>query len=154
MCSENMACPRFALLLASFACVTACEKVVYTRGYAMDFSDFKKIEVGKDNAQSVLEKVGSPTICSSVDDEKGGYSWFYVSKRIEKNGFLDAKVLEQRTVVVSFNVEDIVISVKESSAERHIEAVKEETETTGKGTGVANELFGGLGKYRKSYSKD
>ena len=142
------------LSVVPLVCATACEKTVYMHGYAMDFSDFKKIKVGQDNAQAVMEKVGSPTICSSFEDKRGGYRWFYVSKRVEKNGFLGAKVLDQKTVVVSFNANDVVTSVNEKVGERNIDIVKEETATTGKGTGVVNELFGGLGKYRKQYQKD
>ena len=57
-----------ASLVALPVCMAACEKTVYTRGCAMDFSDFRKIRIGKDNArggttgftcQSVLKKMGS-----------------------------------------------------------------------------------------------
>ena len=77
-----------------------------------------------------------------------------MSKRVEKNGFLDAKVLDQRMVIVSFNASDIVTSIKESTEERPVKFVKEQTETSGKGTGVTSEIFGGLGNYRKQYKKD
>ena len=143
-----------ASLVALPVCMAACEKTVYTRGCAMDFSDFRKIRIGKDNAQTVIERIGSPAVRSSVEDERGGYDWFYVSKRVEKNGFLDAKVLDQRMVIVSFNASDIVTSIKESTEERPVKFVKEQTETSGKGTGVTSEIFGGLGKYRKQYKKD
>ena len=142
-----------ALLLA-FVCTTACEKTVYTRGYAMDFSDFNKIKIGKDDAQAVFEKIGSPTMRSSVEDENGGYSWYYVYKRTEKNGFLDAKVLDAKTMVVTFNSKGIVASISENTNERRIDIMKDHTDTSGKGTGITNEIFGGLGKYRKQYQKD
>ena len=128
-----------------------CEKTMYTRGYSVDFSDFKSIRVGKDDAQAVFDKVGSPSIRSSVEDEKGQYSWYYVTKKTEKNGFLDPKVIEQKTVEISFDASGIVSSVKERRGENKIEIVKDVTETSGKGTGIANEILGGLGKYRKRY---
>ena len=142
------------LFIAPLVCMTACEKTVYMRGYAMDFSNFKKIRIGKDDAQAVLDKVGSPTMRSSVEDEHGGYSWFYVSRRTEKNGFLDAKVTDRKAVEVAFNANGIVTSIKENVTERDMKFVKEETEASGKGTGLTNELFGGLGKYRERYKKD
>ena len=145
-------CALFLSLSLVFS--TACEKTVMTRGYALDFSDFSTIKVGKDDAQDVFEKVGSPTIRSSVENEHGGYSWYYVYKRTEKNGFLDPKVLDQKTVVVTFDSKGIVSSVKESSYEKRIDLVKEETKTEGKGTGILSETFGGLGKYRKNYQKN
>ncbi len=146
---------KFAGALLSFALLftTACEKTVVTRGYALDFSDFSKIIVGKDDAQAVFEKVGSPTIRSSVENEKGGYSWYYAYKRTEKNGFLDPKVLEQKTIAVNFDSQGIVRSITESTGEKEIALVKEKTETAGKNAGIFGETFGGLGKYRKRYEK-
>lgn len=141
-------------LVLSMLCSNACERAVMTRGYALEFSDFSKILIGTDNVQTVFEKVGSPTIRSSVENEKGGFSWYYVYKRTEKNGFLDPKVLEQKTVVVSFDTNGIVRSVVNSSDEKQIDLVKDQTVTEGKGTGILNETFGGLGKYRKRYQKD
>lgn len=145
---------RIACAVLAILCTTACEKTVYTRGYAMDFSDFNKIKVGKDDAQAVFEKVGSPTVHSSVEDEKGGYSWYYVSKRTEKNGFLDAKVIDAKTIVVTFDARGIVTSVSENTKERRIDVMKGQTDTAGKNSGITNEIFGGLGKYRKQYQKD
>ncbi len=145
---------RIACVLLAILCTTACEKTVYTRGYAMDFSDFNKIKIGKDDAQTVFEKVGSPTIRSSVENERGGYSWYYVSKRIEKNGFLDASVLDAKTIVISFDARGIVTSVAENTDERHVEIVQDQTDTSGKNSGITKEIFGGLGKYRKRYEKD
>lgn len=146
----------FPLTFIAFALIftTACEKTVVTRGYALDFSDFSKIIVHKDDAQTVFEKLGSPTIRSSVENEKGGYSWYYVYKRTEKNGFLDPKVLEHKTMVVSFDSAGIVSSVKESTYEKEIDLFKEQTATAGKGSGILGETFGGLGKYRKRYEKN
>ena len=146
---------KFASALLAFALLftTACEKTVVTRGYALDFSDFSKIIVGKDDAQAVFDKVGSPTIRSTVENEQGGYSWYYVYKRTEKNGFLDPKVLDQKTIVVIFDANGIVRSINESKGEKEIALVKEQTETAGKNAGILGETFSGLGKYRKRYEK-
>ena len=146
---------KVASVLLAFALLftTACEKTIMTRGYALDFSDFSKIKVGKDDAQAVFDKVGSPTIRSTIEDEQGCYSWYYAYKRTEKNGFLDPKVLEQKTIVVTFNAKGIVQSVSESKGEKEISVVTEKTATAGKDAGILGETFGGLGKYRKQYEQ-
>ena len=64
---------------------------------------------------------------------------------------MDPKVVDQKTIEISFDANGIVSAVKERSGENKIEIVKDVTETSGKGTGITNEIFGGLGKYRKRY---
>ncbi|GHT88821.1 hypothetical protein FACS1894113_2130 [Alphaproteobacteria bacterium] len=116
-------------------------------------ADFTKISIGKDDACEVYQKFGSPTMRSCVKDEKDGYSWFYVSKRLEKNGFLDPKIVNQRTVVITFDRNDIVCSVKEIKRDTDVPVVSGKTKTKGKTKGVFGETFAGLGKYWKRYSK-
>lgn len=130
---------------------SACEKTVVNRGYVLNTSDFQKISIGKDDAQTVFERVGSPTIRSSIVSEMGGYSWYYISKRTEKNGFLDPKIVNQRTIVISFDSHDIVRDITESTYEKDINIVNDKTKTEGKDAGILGETFGGLGKYMKRY---
>jgi len=142
---------RSVTLLSLILILAACEKTVINRGYVLHSADFSRISVGKDDAQTVFEKVGSPTIRSSIISEKGGYSWYYISKKTEKNGFLDPKVLSQKTIIVSFDSNDIVKSVTESTYEKDINIVNDRTKTDGKDAGILGETFGGLGKYMKRY---
>ncbi|MDR1289210.1 MAG: outer membrane protein assembly factor BamE [Holosporales bacterium] len=138
----------FFIVLLGF---TACEKVVVNRGYVVQLADFSKIVVGKDTARSVFSRFGSPTMRSSVKADNGEYSWYYVSKRMEKDGFLDPKVIDQKTMVITFGADGIVRSVRESTYERPVSVVTEKTKTEGKTKGVVSETFGGLGKYMNRY---
>lgn len=138
-------------LLGFILFLSGCEKTVINRGYVLNAENFLKISIGKDNAQTVFEKVGSPTIRSSVMSDTGGYSWYYISKKTEKNGFWDPKVIDQRTIIVSFDSNDIVKSVTESTYEKDINIVADKTKTDGKDAGILGETFGGLGKYMKRY---
>ncbi|MDR0942375.1 MAG: outer membrane protein assembly factor BamE [Holosporales bacterium] len=133
-------------------CVSACEKITMNRGYVIEPAAFSKILVGKDDEQTVFEKLGSPTIRSSIIADDGSYNWYYVSKRTEKNGFLDPKVVDQKTVIVSFNKNGVVKAVSKGAEEQSIKTVSDKTETQGKNAGVWGEVFSGLGKYRKAYS--
>jgi outer membrane protein assembly factor BamE (lipoprotein component of BamABCDE complex) len=139
----------FILLLA----VCSCEKTVINRGYIIEGVDFSKIAIGKSDARFVYTTFGSPTIRSSIKDEKDGYSWYYVSKRIEKSGPLDPKIIDQKVVIVTFNKDDVVTTVKESSYEKQIATVSDTTKTEGKTKGIIGETFAGLGKYLKRYTE-
>jgi outer membrane protein assembly factor BamE (lipoprotein component of BamABCDE complex) len=141
-----------AAIVGIVLCVAACEKVVVNRGYVIEKAAFDKVVVGVDDEQSVFDKLGAPTARSSIIDEGGGYSWYYVAKRTEKNGFLDPKVVEQKTMVIRFDGNGIVRIVRRAEAEKKIKTVDEKTKTAGKGAGVFGETFGGLGKYRDAYS--
>lgn len=140
-----------AMVLVCALFGSACEKNVINRGVVFDSVDYKKVIVGKDDAVSVFNKIGSPTFRSSVSSENGEYSWYYVSKRTEKNGFLDPKIVDQNTVIITFSKSNKVISVNTSSVDKEIKSVKDTTKTAGKTAGVFGETFGGLGKYLKPY---
>jgi outer membrane protein assembly factor BamE (lipoprotein component of BamABCDE complex) len=127
--------------------------MVINRGYIVDSVDFNKIVVGKDDVDSVFDKLGSPTIRSSVMAEDGSYKWYYVYKKTEKNGFLDAKVIDQKTMVILFDKTGTVRSVTKSNYEKPISTVSETTKSGGKDAGIIGETFGGLGKYMKRYSE-
>ena len=142
-----------ALLISSVFVFSACEKTIINHGYVIESADFKKITVGKDNANSVYALFGSPTMRSSVISKDGSYNWYYVSKMTEKNGFLDPVVISQKTVIVKFDKNATVMSVTESSYEKSINTVSEKTKTEGKTAGVIGETFGGLGKYMKRYTE-
>jgi outer membrane protein assembly factor BamE (lipoprotein component of BamABCDE complex) len=131
--------------------VGACEKVVMSRGYVGEFSDFDKIVIGKDREQNVFEKVGSPTASSSVSTGDGSYRWFYVAKKTEKNGFLDHKTIDQQAVVIVFSQDGVVRSVSRLMKGQEIDIVSESTESGGKTAGILSETFGGIGKYRDRF---
>ncbi|MDR1390797.1 MAG: outer membrane protein assembly factor BamE [Holosporales bacterium] len=141
------------LLIVVICGTTACDKTMINRGYVLESVDFKGIVIGKDSAQAIFEKFGSPTVRSSIEMADGGYTWYYVSKRLEKNGFLEPKVIDQRTVAISFNAHGIVKSVTENKHEEEVEMITKKTKTEGRNSGIIGETFGGLGKYRKTNNK-
>jgi outer membrane protein assembly factor BamE (lipoprotein component of BamABCDE complex) len=124
---------------------TACEKVVTGHGYMGDFNQFKTITIGKDTAQDVMDKVGSPTARSSVEGADGSYRLVYSMKLSERSGFLDPKTIEQRTMIVLIDCNDVVRDVYEAKTAKEIELEKERTKTGGKSSGFFEEIFGGVG---------
>lgn len=145
---------RFVCLLSSVLVFSSCEKVVINRGYIVEPEDFKKIKVGQNNAMEVYSHLGAPTMRSSIVASDGSYSWYYVSKVTEKTSFMDPVVIDQKTMVITFDKSGIVRSVSESTYEKPVSAVSDKTETAGKTAGVIGEAFGGLGKYMNRYSDD
>jgi outer membrane protein assembly factor BamE (lipoprotein component of BamABCDE complex) len=143
---------RLAIAIAvSVFCFSSCEKTVINHGYLIETVDFSTIKVGVDNAESVRKAFGEPTVKSSVIGPDGSYSWYYVSKKVEKVGAFAPKVLDKKTIIVSFNKNGVVTSVKEGSGEKDIAIVRDKTATGGKTAGVAGEAFGGFGKYIKRF---
>ncbi|MDR0630607.1 MAG: outer membrane protein assembly factor BamE [Holosporales bacterium] len=143
---------RLVNILIPILLLSACEKTIINRGYIIELENFKKVIVGKDNEINVIDKLGSPTTRSSVSNEKGEYTWYYVNKKMEKNGFLDPKVVEQKIFSITYSRNGIVKSIQESSDEIKIATVSEKTKTEGKTAGIIKETFGGLGKYMKRYT--
>lgn len=142
---------RFFGLIAAVLLLAACEKAIINRGYIVEPEQFKRIKIDQDDAMAVYSLLGAPTMRSSITSEDGSYSWYYVSKITEKNGFMDAVVKDQKTMIVTFNSSGVVKSVTESTYEKPVEAVADKTATGGKSKGVINETFGGLGKYMSRY---
>ncbi len=132
--------------------LSACETTVINRGYVIESADFKKIQPGVSDAKFVYQNFGSPTIRSTLRDDSGCYSWYYVYKRTEKTSFWDPKVVDQKTMIVTFDANGLVKNVKESTYERPLSTISEKTKTEGK-TGGVGEAFSGLGKYLKPYTQ-
>ncbi|MDR1234393.1 MAG: outer membrane protein assembly factor BamE [Holosporales bacterium] len=134
--------------------VSGCETTVFNRGYVIKTADFSKIIAGKSRAADVFTMFGSPTMRSSIQGVDGEYCWYYVSKKTEKNGFLDPKTVDRKTVIISFGPDGVVRSVNESKYEKEINPIGEQTKTEGKTGGIVSEAFAGLGKYSKRFKKD
>jgi outer membrane protein assembly factor BamE (lipoprotein component of BamABCDE complex) len=142
-----------AILVVSIVCFSSCERTVVNHGYLIETVDFSTVKVGTDNSKSVFKVFGEPTIRSSIVGQDGSYSWYYVSKRVEKTGAFAPKVVAKKTMIITFNRNDIVTAVKEGTGEKDISIVRDKTATGGKTAGVAGEAFGGFGKYIKRFKE-
>jgi outer membrane protein assembly factor BamE (lipoprotein component of BamABCDE complex) len=139
--------------VASAVCFCSCEKTVINHGYLIETVDFSAVRIGVDNSQSVYKAFGEPTMKSSIAAADGSYSWYYVSKRVEKVGVFSPKVVAKKAMIVTFDRSNVVRSVKEGSGERDITIVKQKTATGGKTAGVVGEAIGGFGKYIKRFKE-
>jgi outer membrane protein assembly factor BamE (lipoprotein component of BamABCDE complex) len=130
---------------------TSCEERIVNRGYIHDDGVWDRVKVG-DKSSEILTVVGTPTVRSPVKSANGGYSWFYISRKLKRTAFLQPKVMDQNMLVVNFNSKGEVESIKKMKLKQEkLTYTKNKTETTGKTGSVLEETFGGLGKYVKYY---
>ena len=125
---KNIAIVFFVMLFFS-----ACDNVVINRGYEIASNNFEAICVGKDSAMNVFNKYGSPTVRSSVESVAGEYTWYYTYKQFVKKGFLSPKVVKTQIIAITFNANNIVVSVLScKDSEQKIAVVDDKTKTLGK----------------------
>ena len=144
----------YIVLLIFTCCLTGCSNnTVINRGYDVATVDFSQIKPGKDTIQDVWDKLGSPTIRSSVMHPNGDYCWYYSSKNLTKSGFLKPTLRSKQLWIITFNKNNIVKSIKLSNSENPVHMVADTSKSGGKTKGIIKETFGGIGKYIHKYDK-
>lgn len=137
------------LLLASvaFLALSGCTPTVTQRGNMLEDYQVNKIITGVHTRSDVLRLLGSPTTQAPFDDNV----WYYLGQETEKHGILDPEVVNERIVVVSFNEEGLVQSIRDMSPEREeVPIARSKTPTHGNEVTVMQQLLGNIGKFNKS----
>lgn len=139
-----------ALLLA------ACEPHIEIRGVNPEHSNFKDILIGKDDSLMVKEKLGSPSFTSLMEEKTGEKIWYYVYKKTSQTSFYKPETLEQKVTKVAFDKNDKVASISEVDGEVALNPSESKTQSNALQTTVAQDVFGGFGKYtnKKPSNKD
>ncbi len=92
----------------------------------------------------VLRLIGSPTTQSTFNSN----IWYYIGQETEKRGILDSKVVKERVIMISFNKDGIVETVKESTGNRtDIPYARTKTPTHGNELTFTQQLLGNLGRF-------
>lgn len=130
---------------ASAMVLSACTSTIESRGYIPDESLVSQILPGVDNRESVRRTLGFPTSSASFD----GYTWYYISRRVENYLFFDDRLIDQEVVEVHFDVDGNVSDVQMHTVEdaKEIAAISRETETGGRKLGFFEQVFGNLGRF-------
>ncbi|WP_435531476.1 outer membrane protein assembly factor BamE [Pseudogemmobacter faecipullorum] len=136
-----------ALRLAAFGLVlliAACATITRNHGYVPDEVELAQIQVGKDNRESVAEKVGRPSAQGLLND----VGWFYVQSRFEHYGPREPKEVSRQVVVINFTEAGTVSNIGRYGLEdgRVIELSRRVTETTIKGVSFIGQLLGNVGR--------
>lgn len=133
-----------SVFLTGALALSACTPTTATRGNIVE--DFRMAEItpGVSSRTNVLKSLGSPTTKAPFDDNV----WYYIGQKTEKKGIFDAKVVDEKIVVVAFNEDGIVDVMEEIDAERiDIPRVRRKTETGGNDVTVLQQLLGNVGKF-------
>lgn len=132
-----------ALCLSTLA---ACTPMTANRGNFLDDYQMKEVVAGQDSRDEVTRKIGSPTSISPFNDN----IWYYLGQKTEKRGIFDAKVTDERIVVVTFGQDGLVDSMVERRDGREdVAIVQRTTPTSGNEVTFVQQMLGNLGKFNK-----
>ena len=137
----------FISLLAMMFLATACTPMTASRGNLLDDFQMKEVQPGVDTRDEVVRKIGSPTTIAPFDDN----TWYYIGQKTSKSGIMDAKVTEERIVVVTFAADGLVNNIVERKDGREdIPITQNQTPTTGNDFTFMQQMMGNLGKFNKA----
>ena len=88
---------KFAILLIiSLSC--SCSSQIINRGYVADKGVFEQINIGM-KKNSVKNIMGSPSYITTINGE----TYYYLSSKFEKNGFMSPKEIERNIFSIQFD---------------------------------------------------
>ena len=124
--------------------VGACSPMMAQRGNLLEDYQVEQITAMESTRSDVLRNLGSPTTKSTFDPNV----WYYIGQETSKRGIFDAKVVDERIVLVAFNEEGYVETIQDIDRERlNIPYVREKTPTHGNEQTVLQQFLGNLGKF-------
>ncbi len=138
----------FILSLIAGFLLTGCTPMVANRGNLLEDYQMKELAPGVDGRDEVVRKIGSPTTVAPFDDN----TWYYMGQKTSKTGILDAKITEERIVIVTFDPVDGLVDrvVERKEGREDIPLVQRKTPTTGNEFTVIQQMMGNLGKFNRS----
>lgn len=122
----------------------ACSPMQASHGNMVENYRLAEVTPGISTRQNVLKSLGSPTTTAPFDDT----IWYYIGQKTEKKAFFDPKVVDEKVVVVAFDADGIVETVKEIEADRvDVPRVRRKTHTGGNEVTIMEQLLGNMGKF-------
>ncbi len=134
--------------LFSFLCLlglVACTPTIDHRGFNVEHASFDQIVVNVDTATTVQEKLGSPSSVGVYPDEKGLKSWYYITKKTATTSFYHPDTVEQQTVILKIDAQDIVRHIEKKQGEQTVEFKKETTQGHAEPPSMMKDVFGSFG---------
>jgi outer membrane protein assembly factor BamE (lipoprotein component of BamABCDE complex) len=123
----------------------ACTPTVRTHGYVPNDESLSAITVDKDNRESVLASLGSPTSSGVMRDD----GWYYVSSRVKYETYHAPQEIEREIVAISFDSNGVVSNVERLGLQdgRVIALNRRITDIPVKGPGFFKQLIGNIGNF-------
>ena len=131
-----------ALGLATIA-TGACSPLKGHQGYVLDVDLINSVQPGVDNRQSVLQVLGKPSFTSEFNQG----DWYYVARDTRNFAYNNPKVINQTTLIVTFDTRGVVTGVRRTGKEEvaSISPYGRVTPTLGRKRSLFDELFGNIG---------
>ena len=131
-----------ALGLATIA-TGACTPLKGHQGYVIDVDLINSVQPGVDTRQSVLQVLGKPSFTSEFNQG----DWYYVARDTRNFAYNNPKVINQTTLIVTFDTRGVVTGVRRTGKEQvaSISPYGRVTPTLGRKRSLFDELFGNIG---------
>lgn len=127
------------LVLALAACALPQE----VDGNLPDPDNVAQIVPGKSTKADVTRLMGSPANISTFDPT----TWYYPSRRVERDTLGDVTLLEQRVYVVNFDAKGLVLDLQTHVNDSHeVAMIPRTTPAPGKELSFVEQLLGNFGK--------
>jgi outer membrane protein assembly factor BamE (lipoprotein component of BamABCDE complex) len=138
-----------SIIAISLMNLSACSPIITYRGYIPSQEKLESLQKGQDNKQTVLGRLGTPSLTGSFDDQ----AWYYVSYKEERNAF-SSQVSEQNVMEILFNITGIVQEINAYGLQdgQVIDLVTRKTPTQGKDLNVIQQLLSNVGRFNSNSS--
>lgn len=136
--------PRIAAL-AFLATLTACAATFSFHGYVPSEEELAELRVGRDNRDTVAEKLGRPTMAGMLRDN----AWYYTWYKVRNYAYRAPETVDRQLVAISFRKNGTIDNIERFTLEdgRVIALSRRVTESNIKGVGFIRQALGNLGNF-------
>lgn len=146
---KNMS-EKFFLSLLLFFVLTGCSSTLHTRGNLIDLDNLKKIRI-KETTQAEVHEILGPPSTQTLFTSNG---WYYIGEQASTQSFLSPKLLERHIVLIEFDENDKVSSLKKVEKSGYdISPDANKTPIYGRDPSVLSEVFGNIGRYSDAHKQ-
>jgi outer membrane protein assembly factor BamE (lipoprotein component of BamABCDE complex) len=132
-------------LMAAVVVLSGCVAQFQNHGYVPTDEDLAEVVVGRDNRDTVAEKIGVPTSAGILNDQ--GY--YYVRTRKRTYGPLAPREIDRQVVAISFSSAGVVQNVERFGLEKGkvVPLQRRVTSSPVSNKGFIRQLLGNLGRF-------
>ena len=139
---------KFAILLIiSLSC--SCSSQIINRGYVADKGVFEQINIGM-KKNSVKNIMGSPSYITTINGE----TYYYLSSKFEKNGFMSPKEIERNIFSIQFDDNEVIQNIYNYGLNdgKVFDYINRRTISRGTELTLLQDLFDDVGRYTNAES--
>jgi outer membrane protein assembly factor BamE (lipoprotein component of BamABCDE complex) len=126
------------------ASLSACTWPQEVRGNMPEAESVAEVQPGKSTKADVTRLMGSPSAIASFDNN----TWYYISRRIQRETLQDPDLLEQRVYVVTFDDKGTCTGLQTHVNDEHdVAMIPRATPAPGKELSFIEQLLGTFGKF-------